>query len=113
MYIDSGYLFEGHLTVDPEPSQPQWLLQQSNLMNTVASLMGAESSRGSVENNNTSETAANLFQELINNLDVVIPEVFISCYSMIRWMEDMVLLTVFVKSMPSFCNAELLKEIIM
>ncbi|KAL5850719.1 hypothetical protein ACOSQ3_008767 [Xanthoceras sorbifolium] len=68
-----GYLFEGHLTVDPEPPQPQWL-QQANLMSAVASLVNAESSRGSTESNNTSETAANLLQEFMNNLDIVIPE---------------------------------------
>lgn len=37
--------------------------------------MTAESSRGPVDSSNTSETAASLFQELINSLDVVIPEV--------------------------------------
>ncbi|GAY37543.1 E3 ubiquitin-protein ligase AIP2 [Citrus sinensis] len=70
-----GYLFEGHLTVDPEPPQPQWLVQ-ANLMNAVASLSSsAESSRGLAERINNSETVANLFQELVNNLDDVIPEI--------------------------------------
>ncbi|KAJ0030201.1 hypothetical protein Pint_13623 [Pistacia integerrima] len=68
-----GYLFEGHLTVDPEPPQPYWLVQ-SNLINAVSSLVTAESSRGPVDSNRNSEAAANIFQELINNLDAVIPE---------------------------------------
>ncbi|XP_031287029.1 E3 ubiquitin-protein ligase AIP2 [Pistacia vera] len=69
-----GYLFEGHLTVDPEPPQPYWLVQ-SNLINAVSSLVTAESSRGPVDSNRNSEAAANIFQELINNLDAVIPEI--------------------------------------
>ncbi|KAK2645159.1 hypothetical protein Ddye_020354 [Dipteronia dyeriana] len=68
-----GYIFEGHLTVDPEPPQPQWL-QQSYLMHAVASLVNAESSRGSAESDNTSATAASLLQDFMNNLDIVIPE---------------------------------------
>ncbi|KAJ9168130.1 hypothetical protein P3X46_019692 [Hevea brasiliensis] len=69
-----GYLFEGHLTVDPEPPQPQWLVQ-SNLLNSMASLVGAESSGGPVEPNNTAENAANILEELISNLDTIIPEI--------------------------------------
>ncbi|EOY30101.1 RING/U-box superfamily protein [Theobroma cacao] len=69
-----GYLFEGHLTVDPEPPQPQWLVQ-SNLMNAFASAATAESSRGLAGNVNTVENAANVLQELINHLDTVIPEI--------------------------------------
>lgn len=69
------------MTVDPEPPQPNWLVQ-ANLMNAVASLTStAESSRGLAESINTSETAANLFQELVNNLDAVIPEVLFSCFT--------------------------------
>lgn len=68
------------MTVDPEPPQPQWLVQ-ANLMNAVASLSStAESSRGLAERINTSETVANLFQELVNNLDDVIPEVLFSYF---------------------------------
>ncbi|CAN0871197.1 E3 ubiquitin-protein ligase AIP2 [Linum grandiflorum] len=70
-----GYLFEGHLTVDTEPSQPQWLLQQ-NLMSSMASILEAQSSGGPVEDNNpTRDTAASmLLEQLITNLDDVIPE---------------------------------------
>lgn len=41
-----GYLFEGHLTVDPEPPQPQWLVQE-NFMSAIAaaSMSLAESSQ--------------------------------------------------------------------
>ncbi|KAF2285087.1 hypothetical protein GH714_037811 [Hevea brasiliensis] len=58
----------GHLTVDPEPPQPQWLVQP-NLMSSMASLLGAESSGAPVEN------AANILEELISNLDTIIPEI--------------------------------------
>ncbi|KAF5743143.1 hypothetical protein HS088_TW09G01208 [Tripterygium wilfordii] len=68
-----GYLFEGHLTVDPEPPRPQWLVQ-SNLLNGVATLAAAESSQGPTENNNTEETARNLLEQLISGLDNIIPE---------------------------------------
>ncbi|PON31295.1 hypothetical protein TorRG33x02_358180, partial [Trema orientale] len=70
-----GYLFEGHLTVDPEPPQPQWLVQ-SNLLNAAASLLPAESSsQAAVENGNASDTTAStLIQSLIENLDdILIP----------------------------------------
>ncbi|XP_057467911.1 E3 ubiquitin-protein ligase AIP2 [Actinidia eriantha] len=67
-----GFLFDGHLTVDPEPPQPQWLVP-SNLMTTVANLLAAESSQGQLENNTTQESAGNLFQELINSLDNAVP----------------------------------------
>ncbi|KAK7311034.1 hypothetical protein RJT34_08900 [Clitoria ternatea] len=67
-----GYLFEGHLTVDPEPPQPQWLVQ-SNLLTTAATLFGAESSGASAVNGATPEDAANVLQELINRLEEVVP----------------------------------------
>uniref|UniRef100_A0A0D3CRE6 Uncharacterized protein n=3 Tax=Brassica TaxID=3705 RepID=A0A0D3CRE6_BRAOL len=38
-----GYLFEGHLTVDREPPQPQCLVQQ-NLMSAFSSIVAGESS---------------------------------------------------------------------
>lgn len=63
--------------MDPEPPQPQWLVQ-SNLMNAFASAATAESSRGLAGNVNTVENAANVLQELINHLDTVIPEVFLN-----------------------------------
>ncbi|XAR57559.1 Ubiquitin--protein ligase [Bertholletia excelsa] len=65
-----GFLFEGHLTVDPEPPQPQWLVQ-SNLLTTVASLLSAESSRGQVEDNTMAENAA--IMQLIDSFDSTIP----------------------------------------
>ncbi|KAG7555992.1 Zinc finger RING-type [Arabidopsis suecica] len=67
-----GYLFEGHLTVDREPPQPQWLVQQ-NLMSAFASIVAGESSNGPAEN--TLGETANLMQELINGLDMIIPEI--------------------------------------
>lgn len=70
MFSSLGYHFEGHLTVDPEPPQPQWLVQ-SNLMNSIASLMSAESSEVSaMDDNNRIENATNILQELINNIEV-------------------------------------------
>jgi len=69
---NGGYLFEGHLTVDPEPPQPQWLVR-SNLMTTAATLFAAESSQGTAESNNTTENAASLLQDLITSLDDVLP----------------------------------------
>ncbi|KAK3003958.1 hypothetical protein RJ639_020229 [Escallonia herrerae] len=67
-----GFLFEGHLTVDREPPQPDWLVQ-SNLLASVATLFPAESSRDLVENNNTSEDAANLLNELVERFDNIVP----------------------------------------
>lgn len=72
-----GYLFEGHLTVDPEPPQPQWLVQ-SNILNSMATLQEFESSGRPVDHN-TIETASSLLGELMSNLDDMIPEVKISC----------------------------------
>ncbi|OWM84081.1 E3 ubiquitin-protein ligase AIP2 [Punica granatum] len=68
-----GYLFEGHLTVDPEPPRPQWLVQ-SDLMNAVATLAAAESSHPT-EERNLSENTANLLEELIQNFEDSIPEI--------------------------------------
>ncbi|KAG5403495.1 hypothetical protein IGI04_009614 [Brassica rapa subsp. trilocularis] len=69
-----GYLFEGHLTVDREPPQPQWLVQQ-NLMSAFSSIVAGESSNAAAAavGNVLGETA-NLMQELINGLDSIIPE---------------------------------------
>lgn len=72
----SGYLFEGHLTVDTEPPQPQWLVQ-SNLLATAATLFAAESSRGSAANDTTPEDAANVLEDLMNRLEEVVPLVLI------------------------------------
>ncbi|CAF2120629.1 unnamed protein product [Brassica napus] len=70
-----GYLFEGHLTVDREPPQPQWLVQQ-NLMSAFSSIVAGESSNAAAAavGNVLGETA-NLMQELINGLDSIIPEI--------------------------------------
>lgn len=65
-----GFLFEGHLTVDPEPPQPQWLVQSNLLTSLAASLGTSESSfEGLVENNTTQDAAADLFQELLNRIE--------------------------------------------
>ncbi|XP_057952996.1 E3 ubiquitin-protein ligase AIP2 [Malania oleifera] len=69
-----GYLFEGHLTVDREPPQPDWLVQ-SNLLSTAASLFTAESSQGHADDNNISESAANILQELIASYENIVPEI--------------------------------------
>jgi len=73
---DSGYLFEGHLTVDPEPPQPQWLVQ-SNLLTTAATLFAAESSQASEANETTQDDATNMLEDLLNRLEEVVPLVFI------------------------------------
>ncbi|XP_038896807.1 E3 ubiquitin-protein ligase AIP2 [Benincasa hispida] len=69
---NGGYLFEGHLTVDPEPPQPQWLVQSNLLTAAAAALSNAESSQSPAENSNTSETVANILQALNGNFDDVI-----------------------------------------
>ncbi|XP_062020406.1 E3 ubiquitin-protein ligase AIP2 [Rosa rugosa] len=66
---NQGFLFEGHLTVDREPPQPQWLVQ-SNLMASAATLFASESSRSGRPE---PESAANLLQSLIDDLDSVLP----------------------------------------
>ncbi|KAK9946791.1 hypothetical protein M0R45_012236 [Rubus argutus] len=72
---NQGFLFEGHLTVDREPPQPEWLVQS----NLVASVLAAAESSGSgrpeseTPNNNDSESAASLLQSLIDNLESVMP----------------------------------------
>lgn len=61
--------------MDPEPPQPEWLVQ-SNLLNTAATLFAAESSQ-SPEENNTSENAASMLQELMSRLGDVLPLVLL------------------------------------
>lgn len=73
-YFDSGYLFEGHLTVDPEPEQPGWLVQ-SNLLTAAATLFAGESSEGHLASADASEGARNVLEELVARLDNIIPEV--------------------------------------
>ncbi|KAJ6826985.1 E3 ubiquitin-protein ligase AIP2 [Iris pallida] len=74
---DGRYLFEGHLTVGPEPAPPAWLVAQ-NLLTTLAvaqdSASVSESSRGQEENNNTIESLINSVipesaRELLNSLE--------------------------------------------
>lgn len=70
-----GYLFEGHLTVDPEPPQPNWLVQ-SNLLTAAAALLQGESSGEQTGSANSSEAgAANLLHDLVNSLDDILPEI--------------------------------------
>ncbi|XP_075485836.1 E3 ubiquitin-protein ligase AIP2-like [Primulina tabacum] len=71
--INRGYLFEGHLTVDPEPPQPDWLVQ-SNLLTAATTLLHGESS-GQLGSSNTTEGAVNILQELADRLDNIIPEI--------------------------------------
>lgn len=59
-----GYLFEGHLTVDEEPPQPNWLVQ-ANLVNALS----LES-----QNNNENENMSNLMRSLVESLDVTMME---------------------------------------
>lgn len=67
-----GYLFEGHLTVDPEPPQPDWLVQ-TYLPTAAATLFNGESS--GVQTAAAVEDAANLFQELVDRIDNIVPVV--------------------------------------
>lgn len=70
---NKGYLFEGHLTVDPEPPRPQWLVQ-SSIMSTMAAVMEAGSSEDPGEMRNNAESATGMLEELISSLDNIIPE---------------------------------------
>ncbi|KAJ9702157.1 hypothetical protein PVL29_004073 [Vitis rotundifolia] len=74
-----GYLFEGHLTVDPEPPRPQWLVQSNNLLTAAATLSNLESANGLTENNNiTSENAASILLQLMDDLQDIVPEVLLT-----------------------------------
>ncbi|XP_072992468.1 E3 ubiquitin-protein ligase AIP2 [Typha latifolia] len=72
---DSRFLFEGHLTMEPEPPPPAWLVAQ-NLLTTLAVAQDWTSvpeSSGSQENNDTSENARTdpipvSIREFINNM---------------------------------------------
>ncbi|KAL7593140.1 hypothetical protein Lser_V15G33583 [Lactuca serriola] len=65
-----GYLFEGHLTVDQEPPQPQWLVQ-SNLMTALAATM----SQAETSENNTSDGPTNLPRDLMDRLQELMPNI--------------------------------------
>ncbi|XP_019179455.1 PREDICTED: E3 ubiquitin-protein ligase AIP2 [Ipomoea nil] len=67
-----GFLFEGHLTVDPEPAQPDWLVM-SNLLSAAATLPAEQSSQEDPASSNSSEAAANLLRELADRLDDIVP----------------------------------------
>ncbi|KGN55399.1 E3 ubiquitin-protein ligase AIP2 [Cucumis sativus] len=69
---NTGYLFEGHLTVDPEPPQPQWLVQSNLVTAAAAALSNVESSQPSGENNNVSESVAGILLALNGDLETVI-----------------------------------------
>ncbi|XP_075496402.1 E3 ubiquitin-protein ligase AIP2-like [Primulina tabacum] len=71
--INRGYLFEGHLTVDPEPPQPDWLVQ-SNLLTAAATLFHGESSV-QLDSGSTTDGAVNIYQELFDRLDNIVPEI--------------------------------------
>ncbi|KMS94960.1 hypothetical protein BVRB_013740 [Beta vulgaris subsp. vulgaris] len=60
-----GYLFEGHLTVDQEPPQPNWLVQQ-NLLTALASQ----------SQDNSDENMGSLMRGLVESLDVSMLESF-------------------------------------
>nr|GMD87166.1 E3 ubiquitin-protein ligase AIP2 [Ipomoea batatas] len=66
------FLFEGHLTVDPEPPQPDWLVM-SNLLSPAATLPDGQSSEENPAISNSSEAAANLLRELADRLDDIVP----------------------------------------
>lgn len=67
-----GFLFEGHLTVDPEPPQPNWLVM-SNLQNAADVLFAGQSSEENPASSNSSDAAANLLRELADRLDDIVP----------------------------------------
>jgi E3 ubiquitin-protein ligase AIP2 len=67
-----GYLFEGHLTVDQEPPQPDWMVQ-ANLLAAAARLFEAESSQGLATTESTEDDAASVLEMLRNRLEEVVP----------------------------------------
>ncbi|GFP81471.1 E3 ubiquitin-protein ligase aip2, partial [Phtheirospermum japonicum] len=71
---NGGYLFEGHLTVDPEPPQPSWLVQ-SNLLTAAATLYQGESSEEQNGNTDSGGGSVNLLRDLIDRLDEIVPEI--------------------------------------
>ncbi|WOL17174.1 E3 ubiquitin-protein ligase [Canna indica] len=73
---ESRYLFEGHLTVEPEPAPPAWLVAQ-NLLTTLAVAQDwASVSESSQENSNAAESATRAelpdsVRDLINNMQEI------------------------------------------
>lgn len=94
----TGYLFEGHLTVDPEPPQPQWLVQENLMSGYAAASMSladsspdnnvdartlisaiaaaSRSSAGASQANTSGEDARNLIEELQDRLDDIVSMVW-------------------------------------
>uniref|UniRef100_A0A7N0TKM2 RING-type E3 ubiquitin transferase n=1 Tax=Kalanchoe fedtschenkoi TaxID=63787 RepID=A0A7N0TKM2_KALFE len=68
-----GYLFEGHLTVDPEPPRPLWMLE-SNLLTAAMAIHQTESSL-TLPEDNLPAVPNELVQELMARFDEVIPEI--------------------------------------
>ncbi|KAK1263520.1 E3 ubiquitin-protein ligase AIP2 [Acorus gramineus] len=76
---DTRFLFEGHLTVGPEPPPPAWLVAQ-NFLTTLAATQNldveAEPSVIERDNNNSRESNSRIdvpaaIQELINNMQEI------------------------------------------
>ncbi|KAK9672016.1 hypothetical protein RND81_12G070300 [Saponaria officinalis] len=65
---NNGYLFEGHLTVDSEPPQPNWLIQQ-NLITALASAQPQTDSNNSVDDNDVNGMGS-LLRGLVESLEV-------------------------------------------
>ncbi|CAN4076615.1 unnamed protein product [Withania somnifera] len=66
------FLFEGHLTVDPEPELPAWL-EQSNLLTAAEALLVGQSSEGDPANFDATEGVP-LLERLVASLHNIIPE---------------------------------------
>nr|GEW21377.1 hypothetical protein [Tanacetum cinerariifolium] len=67
---NQGYLFEGHLTVDQEPPQPQWLVQ-SNLMTALAASM----SQAQTSTDGATDGSNSLPQELLDRIHELVPNI--------------------------------------
>lgn len=69
--------------MDPEPPRPQWLVQSNNLLTAAATLSNLESANGLTENNNiTSENAASILLQLMDDLQDIVPEVLLTSFSL-------------------------------
>lgn len=58
----SGYLFEGHLTTEPEPPPPAWLVAQNVLTNLV-------SSQGAEDNTTENNGVPDYLQQMMSNIE--------------------------------------------
>ncbi|XP_058108719.1 E3 ubiquitin-protein ligase AIP2 [Magnolia sinica] len=76
MRAGSRFLFEGHLTVGPEPPPPAWLVAQ-NFLTTFAATqerdIASESSQDQGENSSTSESTRGIhaLEELMNTMQEI------------------------------------------